>query len=328
MSKNKLKAAAIAASVTAGVSAAGCAMAAIIADKTYKITVRQTDKQKQHNSNPHIEFGKEQYAELTPQIHKLVSEVESSAYEQVEIHSSHDGIALRGRLYTFKEGAPLCIFFHGYRGSAMRDGCGGFIIARSSGYNILMVDQRANGLSEGNVIAFGVLERLDCLDWCNYAVKRFGSELKIFLSGVSLGAATVLMASDTGLPKNVKCIVADCGYSSPKEIICKVAKEGGYPTSICYPLLKMSCKRRAGFDLDSASAIESVKHTDIPIMIIHGDDDRYVPCEMGRKIYEAIASEKELLIVHGAPHAAAYIVDEKAYTDAVNRFVGKWLNQQ
>ena len=325
MAKNKLRAAAVAASVGAGAAAAVGAAAAFIADKTYKVTVRQTDKQKAKNSDPHIEFGNSQYKDINPRVHELVAEEEATPCEFVEIRSSQDGIALRGRLFMFREDAPLCIFFHGYRGTALRDGCGGFKMARDSGRNILMVDQRANGLSDGNAITFGILERYDCLDWCNYAVGRFGDGLKIFLSGVSLGAATVLMASEVGLPKNVRCIVADCGYSSPKEIICKVAKEGGYIASICYPLLKLSCKHRAGVDLDAASPVEAVKHTDIPIMIIHGDDDRYVPCEMGRRIYEAAASEKELLIVHGAPHAAAYMIDEKAYTDAVNSFLEKYL---
>lgn len=325
--KNRRRAAAIAAS--AGAAAAFGALAALISDKTYRVTCLQTDEEKARNADPHIEFGGEQYAGMMPKMHELINEAESTPHEKIEIESSVDGTKLVGQLYEFGgEGAPLTIFFHGYRGTALRDGCGGFAMTKELGRNILMVDQRGNGESGGNVITFGVLERVDCLDWCNYAVERFGGNVKIILSGVSLGAATVLMASDVGLPKNVKGIVADCGYSSPKEIICKVAKEGGYPTSVCYPLLKAACRLRAGFDLDSASAVESVKNTDIPILIIHGDDDRYVPCEMAYKIFEACASpKKELLIVPGAPHAASYMTDEKKYRETVERFMNECLGE-
>lgn len=316
---------AIAVSVAAG-AAIGAAAALLIADKTYRVTCLQTDKQKKKNADPHIKLGSEQYEEITPKMQELVTEAESVPYEKVEISSSVDGTQLVGRLYRFSDDdSSLTIFFHGYRGTSLRDGCGGFKMSKEAKRNILLVDQRGNGESGGNVITFGVIERIDCRDWCEYAVKRFGEGLKIILSGVSLGAATVLMASDTGLPENVRGIIADCGYSSPKEIICKVAKEGGYPVSVCYPLLKLACKVRAGFDLDSASAEEAVKHTDIPILIIHGDDDRYVPCDMGYKIYDAIASKKELLIVPNAPHAAAYMVDEKKYVETVERFIKECL---
>ena len=307
---------------------AAAVLAVLIAKTTFKITCLQTDAQKKKNADPHIEFGQEQYADVIPRIHELVSAAEAAPCEWCEIKSSVDGTVLKGRFYRFSDAdSPLMIFFHGYRGTALRDGCGGFKMAKESGRNILMVDQRANGESGGNVITFGVLERRDCRDWCEYAVKRFGENIKIMLSGVSLGAATVLMASDVGLPKNVKGIIADCGYSSPKEIICKVASEGGYPVSICYPLLKIACKLKSGFDLDSSSAVESVKNTDIPILIIHGDDDRYVPCEMAHKIYAACASKKELLIVSGAPHAAAYMFDEAKYTAAAERFMSECLGE-
>ena len=311
--------------ILAAVIVLAAAAAAYVAVKTFNITCFHSDAQKLRHNDPHIEMGGEQYASLMPVMHRLISDAESVPFEWVEIRSSRDGTVLKGRYYAFSDDGVLNIFFHGYKGTALRDGCGGFKMAREKGQNILLVDQRANGASGGNVITFGVNERYDCLDWVNYAVGRFGSGLKIVLSGVSLGAATVLMASDVGLPKNVKCILADCGYSSPKEIICKVAREGGYPASLCFPLLQIACKLRANLNLEESSAVESVKHTDIPILIIHGDDDRYVPCEMAYKIYDACVSKKELLIIPGAPHAAAYITDEKKYRETVDRFTAECL---
>ena len=300
-------------------------LALLIANKTYHVTCYQSDDEKKRNNDPHIELGSKQYADISPKMHELITAAENESFEWVEIKSSRDGTVLKARYYKFSEDGPLNIFFHGYRGTSLRDGCGGFKMSKDMRRNVLMVDQRGNGKSGGNVITFGIMERYDCLDWVNYAVGRFGEDLKIILSGVSLGAATVLMASDVGLPKNVKCIVADCGFSSPKEIICKVAVEGGYPVKMCWPLLNLSCKLRAGFDLTESSAIEAVSHTDIPILIIHGDDDRYVPCEMGHRIYEACASKKELLIIPTAPHAAAYVVDEKKYVETAEKFIAEAL---
>lgn len=310
----------------AAATAAAAGAAAFVADKTYRVTCLHTDKQKQHDSNPHIEFGGEQYKDINPKLHELISEEENTPFEEIEIKSSHDETLLYGRLFRFTDSPIINIFFHGYRGTAFRDGCGGFEMSRDMGINALLVDQRANGRSGGNTITFGILERYDCLDWANYISKRF-PDSKIVLSGVSLGAATVLNASDLDLPENVKCIIADCGFTSPKEIICKVAKEQGYPIKICYPLLKLSCKLRAGFDLDESSALEAVSNTKIPILIIHGDDDRYVPVEMGERLYDACASKKQFLKVHGAPHAASYMIDKDAYTKTAGDFIFKYCRE-
>lgn len=312
--------------VAAALTAAAASAAAFVADKTYRVTCLHTDEQKEHDRNPHIEFGNEQYADINPKLHGIISSAEEAPFEEIRITSSRDGTELYGRLYLFSDSPVFNIFFHGYRGTALRDGCGGFEMCRDNGINALLVDQRANGNSGGNVITFGILERYDCLDWANYISGRFPG-CKIALSGVSLGAATVLNASDLDLPENVKCIIGDCGFTSPKEIICKVATEQGYPAKLCYPLLKLSCKLRSGFDLDESSAIEAVSRTKIPILIIHGDDDRYVPFEMGERLYEACASEKQFLRVHGAPHAASYMVDKEAYTKTSLDFIRKYCGE-
>lgn len=144
-------------------------------------------------------------------------------FESVFI-TSFDGVKLYARYYHVRDGAPLQIQFHGYRGSALLDFCGGNKLAREIGHNTLVVDQRAHGKSGGNTITFGINERYDCLSCINYAVERSGKETPIFLSGVSMDAATVLMASELNLPDNVIGIIADSPYSSPEEIIRKVCR--------------------------------------------------------------------------------------------------------
>ena len=247
-------------------------------------------------------------------------------YENAEV-LSHDGLILRGRYYHRMDGAPLIIFFHGYRGNFYRDGNGIFTYSKKYGYNILLVHQRAHGASEGKSITFGIKERFDCKTWADYAVKRFGPEQKILLSGLSMGAATVMMASDVGLPENVKGIMADCGYSSPKEILCSVMESIKLPSKLVYPIAKWSARLFGGFDLEEASAVQSVKNCSVPLLIIHGEADDFVPCYMSHACHEACASETIFLTVPKAGHGMSYCYGAKEYEEAIDRFFERTLGE-
>lgn len=255
-----------------------------------------------------------------PQVRELMEQLKEITAEDVFINS-FDGLKLHGRYYHVKDGVPLDIQFHGYNGNAMRDFCGGNKISRESDHNSLLIDQRAHGMSRGKTISFGINERKDCLSWVRYAVERFGEDTEIVLSGVSMGAATVLMASDLGLPKNVKAIVADCGYSSPKAIINKVMRDSGLPDKLMYPFVWLGAMVFGKFNLTESSAVSAVSESDVPILIIHGGADDFVPCYMAEEIYKACRSEKKLLIVPGAGHGMSYLVDKDLYEKTVKDFI-------
>ena len=255
-----------------------------------------------------------------PQVRELMEQLKEITAEDVFINS-FDGLKLHGRYYHVKDGAPLDIQFHGYNGNAMRDFCGGNKISRESGHNSLPIDQRAHGMSRGKTISFGINERKDCLSWVRYAVERFGEDTEIVLSGVSMGAATVLMSSDLWLPKNVKAIVADCGYSSPKAIINKVMRDSGLPDKLMYPFVWLGAMVFGKFNLTESSAVSAVSESDVPILIIHGGADDFVPCYMAEGIYKACRSEKKLLIVPGAGHGMSYLVDKDLYEKTVKDFI-------
>ena len=259
---------------------------------------------------------------------ELVDELDARSYERVTVRS-HDGLTLVGRLYEETESDVVHIIFHGWRGNALRDGCGGSRLARDAGHSILLVDQRAHGESDGNVITFGIKEKYDCLDWVNFARERFGSDIKILLVGVSMGAATVLMASDLDLPANVKGIAADCGYSSPEAIVRKVCCDMGIPDRVGYPFVRVSARLFGGFSMKDGGAVEAVKHARVPILLIHGEEDGFVPFSMCREIYDACASEKYLLAVPHAGHGLSFFYDRKAYEQAQGLFTGKrWANNR
>ena len=250
----------------------------------------------------------------------LIDEMEALPYESVEI-TSFDGLRLRGRYYHLSDDAPLQIQFHGYRGTAIRDFCGGNKLARELGQNTLVIDERAHGKSEGKTICFGIKEKHDCLAWINYAAARFG-DIPMVVSGVSMGAATVLMASELELPKNVRCIIADSPYSSPEEIIAGECKKMGIPPKIGMPFVKLGAKLYGNLKL-SGGAEEAVKNAKVPILIIHGEADRFVPCDMSKKIYSANPDMITLETFPGAAHGISYILDPERYKKVTVDFLKK-----
>lgn len=250
--------------------------------------------------------------------------IRSMPHEDVEI-TSFDGLKLRGRYYEQTKGAPMEIMFHGYKGNSERDLCGAVERAFKVGRNALIVDQRGSGRSEGKTLTFGVNEHKDCIGWVNFAIKKFGPDVRIMITGVSMGAATVMMAAGEELPKNVIGVLADCGYTSAREIIRKVIREMKLPDGIFYPFVKLGARIFGGFDLEETSPIEAVKKTNIPIIFVHGDNDEFVPYDMSVRLHEACASEKKALItVRGAGHGLAYPVDKNGYVNKLLKINEDW----
>lgn len=254
----------------------------------------------------------EQYEKLGQKMVEISLIMESADCQWVTI-DGYENTHLEGRLYEYSPGAPIFLAFHGYRSMALRDCAGAFALSQKLGFNILAVDQRSHGKSQGSAITFGIRERYDCLKWIDFLQKRFGPETPIILSGISMGAATVLMASELDLPPNVVCIMADCPYDSPAGIICKVAKDRGYPDKLSEPVIALGAKLFAGLNLYESSAVNAVRHAKIPILLIHGEDDRFVPCEMSRRIYQNCASPVQLHTFANAGHGLCYILEPRRY---------------
>jgi fermentation-respiration switch protein FrsA (DUF1100 family) len=247
-------------------------------------------------------------------------EIRSMKRESFEI-KSHDGLTLRGKYYEYSKDAPLEILFHGYRGNSERDLSGAVHRCFELGRNALIVDHRASGESDGHVITFGILERLDLLLWVDFAVSHFGEEKKIIITGISMGAATVMMALSENLPKNVVSALADCGYTSPKEIIIKVLRDLHLPPWLFYPFIKLGARIFGRFDLEETSAVKGVSGANIPIIFIHGEGDDFVPCSMSERLYEICSSEhKKLYTVPGVGHGLAYPAAPEGYYRSLREF--------
>ncbi len=226
--------------------------------------------------------------------------------------TSFDGLKLVGHLYRAeRQTNNYMICMHGYRSdSGDFSGAVGFFM--SQGYNVLAIDQRAHGESEGKWITFGVKERYDALSWCNYLIESFGSDVKIILDGISMGATTVLLASELDLPKNVKGVIADCGFTSPWDIVTEVARRDMHiPKFPLLYLMRPTVRLLCGFGLKEASTVDAVKKSSLPILYVHGLADDFVPHEMSVRAYSSRPENSRLVSVENAAHGLSYIVDEK-----------------
>ncbi len=249
-------------------------------------------------------------------------EVKDIPYEAVEI-KSFDGLTLRGKYYECKKGAPVEIMFHGYRGNSQRDLAGGVQRCFKLNRNALLVDQRGQSSSDGYLMTFGVREKLDALAWANFAYEKFGDDVNLLLTGISMGASTVLLASELDLPKTVKGIIADCGYSSAKKIIIKVIKSLHLPAFIFYPIVKLGAKIYGDFNVEEADCEKALKNAKVPVVFIHGKTDAFVPAYMSEENYNACKTEKELVLIDGAGHGLAYVIAPDKYLETLTRFNNK-----
>ncbi len=248
-----------------------------------------------------------------------MKEARSLVCEEADI-TSFDGLNLHGRYYECKKDATIELMFHGYRGSAERDLCGGVQRCFKLGRNAFIVDQRTSGKSGGKIISFGINESRDLEKWVDYLIERFGKDVKIIICGISMGAATVMIASGRPLPENVVGVLADCGYTSARDIIKQEIRKMKLPADILYPFVKLGAKIFGKFDLEETSPIEAMKNCRLPIILFHGDSDDYVPHYMSEQNFAACTAPKKLVTIKGAGHGLSYMLDPDEYLKAIEEF--------
>ncbi|MBE6765236.1 MAG: hypothetical protein E7546_05085 [Ruminococcaceae bacterium] len=262
------------------------------------------------------------YDPYRERMEKWTKETRAMPQEEFSI-TSFDGLTLFGKYYEYKKGAPIELMFHGYRGNPESDLSGGVQRCFKLGRSSFIVDQRCSRKSGGNVITFGINEHRDCLCWIDFMIEHFGPDVKIILTGISMGASTVLMAAGKPLPKNVIGVLADCGYSSPKDIIKKVIRQMGLPASVGYFFVKLGARIYGHFDLEETSPESALKNCTVPVIFFHGEDDAFVPCDMSRINYEACSSKKKIVTVPGAGHGLSYPVAPEKYLGSLREFFGE-----
>lgn len=191
-------------------------------------------------------------------------------------------------------------------------------------FNVLAIDARGHGKSSGDYIGLGWHDRIDIIDWIKSINVSIDSP-NIVLYGISMGAASTMMASGETLPNNVRCIIADCGYTSIyEEFSYQLKKLYKLPS---FPILNMFdyyVKLKAGYSLKDVNAIKQLEKNKTPILFIQGDQDMFVPSYMIEKLYNSTSTHKKKLIVKGAGHAESYCKEEELYWSTVYDFIKEY----
>lgn len=261
-----------------------------------------------------------------PYLDEYLPWLNEQTFENLEI-LSHDGLKLRAKfLKADHDSDKVLIAIHGYRSYNLREYAYYIKFYHDLGFHILLPDNRAHGESEGTYIGFGWLDRLDCIQWIYTMKNMFQKDLQIVLHGISMGSATVLMASGEELPDDVKCIISDCGFTSLLEQFEHQLKDSKIPSILVLPTATLLSKKRIGYSFKEASTIEQVKKSKTPTLFIHGDQDDFVPTYMAYDLYNACHAEKDLLIVEGAKHAQSYITAKNLCEKTIIEFINQYVH--
>ncbi len=261
-----------------------------------------------------------------------VKYIESLRLPLIEM-DSYDSIKLRAILWESPEPARGSILLmHGFHSGPLREFATLAIFFHELGFNVIMPYQRAHGLSDGSFLTFGVKERFDCRDWALKINELYGQDKPLFIGGISMGCATVTMASGLDLPLNVRGIIADCGFTEPYEITRWTATNimNVWPgvADVLIASTNWYCNHVAGFDLKEYSTYKALNKTDLPFLFITGTNDKTVPYEMTMTnfmLYKQRHPDRtKLVLFEDAPHAISYLMDENKYKAEVKKFIEKY----
>ena len=238
---------------------------------------------------------------------------------------SFDGLKLSALKLDREDDKGTIIMMHGFHSEPLREFA---TIARfyyGEGYSLLLPYHRSHGKSEGKYLTFGIKERYDCKTWIDFVNGERGIENDVYLHGISMGCATVLMASSLDLPFNVRGIIADCGFTSPYEITYWTTKKRGVKRpELAMKLCGLMTRLFAGFELDEYSTLRAMNVNLIPVLFITGTADERVPMEMTIQNFNACRAPKELLLIEDSPHAINYFTDPEKYESHSAAFIKKY----
>ncbi len=234
---------------------------------------------------------------------------------------SKDGLRLHGFWIPAENAKGTVLLAHGYRSTMLVDFGMVLDMYHKEGMNLLLPEQRCHGKSDGKYITFGVKESEDMLCWIEHH-NRALCQCPVVVSGLSMGASTVMYMLDRPLPSNVKAAICDCGFTSPAAIIGKIFTETVHlPSGIFIWVADLFARVFAGFSLFEKDSRKILAKNELPILLAHGTADDFVPCSMSVEAFDACTSEKYLILAEGAAHGYSYMKAKDAYYDRIVRIL-------
>lgn len=313
----KMKGIKIAAGVVLAGAVAGAVGTYAIAKYFFNRTIIRSNAKRENTE----EMAGTEWEIYIPKIRECKEKLAKLPQEKMFIQSE-DGLKLHATFFPCQGSKKIVICVHGYTSEGLNDYSTLAVFYLNSGYNLLIVDNRAHGQSEGKYIGFGCLDRHDVKLWIQTMIDKIGEDCKILLHGDSMGGATVLMTTGLELPPQVKAAVSDCAFTSAKEVFSHVLKKQYHLPPV--PIINVAnemVKKKAGYGLDECNARREVAKATIPILFFHGAADDFVPCHMVYELYNACRTKKKLVVIEGAGHVESCYKDTDLYEGAIKEFI-------
>ncbi len=268
--------------------------------------------------------AKTPYAKYYPNILEAEHWLRTHEASDLFMHD-REGLKLHAVWVPAENAKGTVLFAHGYRSTMLVDFGLAFEFYHSMGMNLLIPEHRCHGQSQGSYITFGVKESQDMLEWLELHNRQLGA-YPVLLSGLSMGASTVMYMADEQLPENVRAIIADCGFTSPWDIISAVFKKTTHLPA--WPVMwaaELFARLFGGFSLRRKDTRKTLPHNRLPIFMVHGLDDDFVPCDMTKQGYAVCGGEKELLLVEGAGHGVSFLKERERYSRTIMKFLKQYI---
>lgn len=244
--------------------------------------------------------------------------------EEIEVTlESFDGLTLKGYYYEkYKDSKKVVIINHGYTSNHFASFQFTDVFFEE-GYNVLLVDMRSHGESEGDYVSYGLNEAYDMEKWIDWVYERVGKDAYIGVHGQSMGAATAMICGGRN-EERIKFVIEDCGFTRAKDVIKVQFKKKKILFRPLYDLMRYRIIRRYNYDLNKVNPIDVIAKSKVPTMFIHGSSDKKVPVSMAYELFNEKKGEKDsLYIVEGAGHVMANCTDREMYKEKIKEFLNK-----
>lgn len=290
-----------------------------------KIFSREKNREKTER-NFYKKLEKHKGETLIKNIKNNSSAFEDAEYKEVAILSI-DNYHLCGRLYMAKngKGEKSVILCHGYKTSGPIDFCNAFQMYRDMNFNILLIDERASGKSQGKYTSMGIMESFDIVGWCRWLELCFGTETEIIIHGVSTGAfAAIAAAVNPEMPINIKGIIAESVYPLIRDTVYNIAEKNlAFLTKPAMPFINLFYKNHVGFDMRDFSLYTISKSVKIPVLFIHSAKDSVAPFKNTENLVGRIPAKAEMVKIEKAPHGLCFAKEGEQCENAIKKFIGE-----